>query len=74
MRAFPFFFDTEIKDHVLVNNWENGWLLRAPEGRKIVIVFWPQYLEYVGFALIILTFMGILLYRGKKKKRAVAGE
>ena len=61
----PFFFGTELKNHVLVNNWANGWLLRpygatAPEGQTVIIVFWPQYLEFIGFGLLILTFVGIL--------------
>ncbi len=25
--TLPFLFGTEIKDHVLVNNWENGWVI-----------------------------------------------
>ena len=57
-----------LKDHVLVNNWENGWRLRsdetgttAPKGTEnIVIVFWPQYLEFLGFGLLIFAFLLIL--------------
>jgi len=41
------FLGKRIKPHVLVNNWENGWLL--DNQNKIDIIFLPQYLEYFGF-------------------------
>lgn len=58
------FFQPEIKDHVLVNNWENGWRFEpttynlqpfdSAQGKPttIVIVYLPQYLEYFGFLLL----------------------
>lgn len=57
---FPFLFGREIKEHVLVNNWANGWEL-PPGEHNIVIIFWPQYLEFIGFGLLIITFIWILL-------------
>ena len=34
--ALPFFFGTELKNHVLVNNWENGWVgLSDSEGDRL---------------------------------------
>lgn len=46
------FFGKEIKDHVLVNNWANGWILKTSElsttYSKLTIVFLPQYLEFLG--------------------------
>lgn len=51
-------FGKEIKEHVLVNNWENGWVMNSDSvsdsdksRKQVVIVFWPQYLEYLGFIL-----------------------
>jgi len=61
----------EIKDHVLVNNWANGWALRqgsAPQGTKIVIIFWPQYLEFAGFGLLILAVLVIVKKNDLKKE------
>lgn len=60
-KMMPFWFGNEIKEHVVVNGWENGWVLdnRAIEQYNnitIVLVFLPQYLEYVGFGLFILGF------------------
>jgi len=41
-------FGKKIKDHLLVNNWANGWQIEGDE-EKIVLWYWPQALEYVGF-------------------------
>lgn len=63
----PFFFGTELKQHILVNNWENGWnLTNVKPGTKIVIIYWPQYLEYLGLALMVATFV-YLIFRIKNK-------
>jgi len=66
---FPFIFGKEIKEHVLVNNWANGFIL--PSNTKlltsntnkfnIIIVFLPQYLEFLGVLLLIITFILILI-------------
>lgn len=64
----PFFFGNEIKEHVLINNWANGWNLKNhnKEGSSlnahIVITFWPQYLEYGGFLVLFIP-LGALLRR-----------
>jgi len=61
----------ELKDHVLVNNWANGWRLRPehfgdPKGNyKMTIIFWPQYLQFAGFALLIVAFMAVFFYQEK---------
>jgi hypothetical protein len=49
----------KIENHILVNNWANGWILDDTKG-DIKIVFWPQYLEYLGFFLVLLAFIWIL--------------
>ena len=54
----------ELKDHVLINNWANGWVLDGST-EKISILFWPQYLEYLGFGLLAGTLLFILLKRDK---------
>jgi len=51
----------ELKDHVLVNNWANGW--QIPEGAceggncQMKIIFEPQYLQFIGFGLLIISFV-----------------
>ena len=60
VNIFPFFFGKEIKEHVLVNNWANGWILSGQSlilnHSSFIIIYWPQYLEYLGFAVLITTF------------------
>lgn len=58
-------------DHVLVNNWANGWVL--PEGQNtdeinIKVVFWPNFLPLIGFAL----FFGFIFYLAKIYFRPIA--
>jgi hypothetical protein len=66
---FPF-FGKELKSHVLVNNWANGWILDDHQpstiSNKLIIVFWPQYLEYLGFALSIGAFIWLILSLRKR--------
>lgn len=57
---FPFLFGEEIKEHVLVNNWANGWKIEN-QNNNIVIVFLPQYLEFLGFGMMIAVFTAIAL-------------
>ncbi len=66
---FPFWSGKEIKDHVLVNNWENGWMLNYEamkqcnnEQCNIIIVYLPQYLEYIGFILLGIGVLIIIFY------------
>lgn len=47
--AFPWLPDKKL-EHVKVNSWANGWIV--PDGeRKIFIVYWPQYMQYLGLLL-----------------------
>jgi hypothetical protein len=50
-------------EHVLANNWANGWNFgdEAPP-RSLIIFFWPQVLEYVGFIALLGWF--IIIVRG----------
>lgn len=48
----------ELKNHVLVNNWANGWSIDSlPKDSTIIIFFLPQLLEWFGFLLIPLPFL-----------------
>jgi hypothetical protein len=58
--VFPFIFGKEISNHVKVNNWSNGWFLDnstpfALSSTQIIIVYFPQYLQYFGFFLVVST-------------------
>lgn len=50
--SLPFLFGKKVGEHVLVNGWANGWILDgASKDERIVILYLPQYLEYIGFLL-----------------------
>lgn len=69
--ALPFLFGDELKEHVKVNSWANGWLLSANSQQltansQIIIIYLPQYLEYAGFAILAGTlclFGGIIVIK-----------
>lgn len=60
-QVFPFIFGKEIKRHVMINNWENGWILTGKEANNIVLVYIPQYFEYLGFFTLVITISVILI-------------
>ncbi|HZJ18085.1 MAG TPA: hypothetical protein VFD45_00505 [Patescibacteria group bacterium] len=64
-KALPFLFGKEIKDHVLINNWENGWNITNFKEKSIIIVYLPQYLEYFGILLLLL--IPALIYTSRLK-------
>lgn len=50
----PQIFGTPLRTHVLVDSWANGFIIdKDIKEAKIAIIFLPQYLEYVGFAVLI---------------------
>jgi hypothetical protein len=59
---FPF-LGQKLKNHILVNNWSNGWVLGKDSAQesKIVIIFWPQYLEYLGFLFLFVYYLFLLI-------------
>lgn len=62
-RAFPWFFGDYLK-HVKVNSWANGWFV--PENnQRLILVFWPQYLEYFGIAILIIGLIWLCNKKGK---------
>jgi len=72
--AFPFIFGKELKNHVMVNNWENGWILdnsSMVNGQSsIIIVYLPQYLQYFGFLLTITTLIFVVMSYLRSKTEA----
>jgi hypothetical protein len=55
-------------EHRKVNSWANGWFV--PKGEStITIVYIPQYLEYIGFGMLLIAFM--LLFKPSRKRDIV---
>lgn len=61
-------FGKELKEHVMVNNWANGWKVEG-NPQKIVIIFWPQILQYIGFVLLFVPFVYAFWPRKKKHSK-----
>ncbi len=71
-----FYFDGKkpifLSNHLLVNNWANGWLLPSELQNcqqncpTIYFFFWPQILEFIGLAFIPLTFISIPIFLRQK--------
>ncbi len=53
----------ELKNHVKINNWANGWVVPANSNGSVRVFFWPQLLEYVGFAAIAVIGISIITKR-----------
>lgn len=55
-QAFYFkdiFHIQRVPEHVLINNWANGWKINSPG--TVIIIFLPQLLEFLGFGIFALT-------------------
>lgn len=50
-------FSTKIDNSFMVNNWENGWditeITTTGNPANIAIIYMPQYLQYLGFFLLL---------------------
>jgi len=58
----------------LVNNWENGWIIKDQKSNlkdqnliQIKIIYLPQYLEYLGFGILAIGIIAIFLYPASNK-------
>ncbi len=71
--TFPFIFGTEIKEHVMVNNWANGWVLPSAgfDDSSVVLFFIPQLLEWFGFILLPLPLLFIFVLQPNRQKEVV---
>lgn len=52
-RLLPWFFGREL-EHLKVNSWASGWMIPS-SATDVAVVYWPQYLEYLGFGLALAT-------------------
>lgn len=57
-------FGGRILSHGEYNDWANAWLL--PQGEyRVTIVYLPQYLEFIGFVVVAISFLGVVFYHRK---------
>ncbi len=63
-RMIPFLFGKPLRNHVLVNNWANGWEFSpSSKQRTIILFFLPQLLQWIGFGLLPVSLFFILFVR-----------
>ena len=41
--------------HIKVNGWANGWVIKFSVLSPVYLIFWPQFLEWGGFVLLFIT-------------------
>lgn len=77
-RIFPFISGEDVGEHVKVNGWANGWNIsnqspttHNPQPTTILIVYLPQYLEYAGFAMLLLVPLFFVNIRKRRKRKLV---
>ncbi len=59
----PMVFGKPVTAHVEVNNWANGWILEPEhQNKEIVLIFWPQYLQFICMLFFFLI-AGILYFK-----------
>lgn len=76
-KKFPFLKGKKLNNHVLVNNWANGWIIdgkkcEAKNNCEIVVIFFPQYLQYIGYFLSIgslIAITAIVLSKSSSRKK-----
>jgi hypothetical protein len=71
----PWWFGEKL-EHVKVNGWANGFIIPDDESgqesvgsSQVVMVYWPQYLEWLGLGVLGIMF-GVLILVTMKKRRA----
>ena len=63
---FPFLFGQKL-EHVKINGWANGWIIEPSsdehfDNSNVIIFYWPQYLEYLGFGILITGTLYLFIY------------
>ena len=66
-RGWMAFGGVEKFKHLAVNSWANGWIIPQGTG-DVTIIFWPQYLEFIGLGLMLLGVIKILSVKEVDKR------
>lgn len=69
---FPMIFGEKLDNHVLVNNWANGWIYdpNNTNPNSVKVIYLPQYLQYFGYILSLGTIVVLLgLYIRERRTR-----
>ena len=70
-KQLPFIFGTHLENHYRVNTWANGWEVDCGvidcNSSDFVVIFAPQYLQFIGFGVVLLTFVFIVVKKHRKE-------
>lgn len=68
--SFPIVFGEKLH-HTLVSGWANGWQVGSEKDSQVTILFWPQYLEYIGLFLLAVAIPVIAFVRERRPNKPV---
>lgn len=71
--TMPVLFGEKLQ-HTKINGWANGWDVGSDNNSVVTIIFWPQYLEYIGFAVLFAVFPIMILVWQRRLKKSVSNE
>lgn len=54
-------------DHVRINNWANGWVFKEAIPDSVLILYWPQLLQFLGFFLLIVLLVFVIFCDDRKE-------
>ena len=49
--------DYQLLPHYKYNGWANAWMVPDPGEYEVIIIFWPQLLTFLGYGMLIMTFI-----------------
>ncbi len=71
--TIPLLFGEKLQ-HTKINGWANGWDIDSDNNSVVTIIFWPQYLEYIGFAVLFPVLPIMILVWQRRLKKPVQNE
>lgn len=63
-----FSFNYSLLPHYKHNGWANAWMIENPGEYEVIIIFWPQLLSFLGYVLLIGTFLGFIIIFARDRK------
>lgn len=67
---FPLISGNKLENHILVNNWANGW--KSKNGGDTILIFIPSYFQYLGLfvtSTTLLIFLIVILKKHHEKTK-----
>ncbi len=55
-----------LTDHILINNWANGWTVNNTSNQMFYILYWPQLLAILGYLILVGGIIGMVALPANK--------